>query len=342
MSSSASVWNIFLWGKKKKLKKPQSFKYCLHQRNGTNTTPVRHSTERAFHQIWFVLLRKIRYKIRFSSYRANTPGSEDPSLSSRSPSNASLEAWKGSKGATARPLARSPPSRPTPQSPPRLVGYVRPRNSNASSRETENTNGADPSGAGASQLTAPNTLSPERPRASWRGLPRPCPTRRRVSGVSPIRRHSTEARGRPGAAQGPKRWLGEVAGLLTLLLAPRPLQRGPLLGLRPPLQLDRGRGLARPCCLPRRVRYLVWGCGQGGRKGSGRRQLRQKGKISAATARRLRLKQNLVGDEGEGKKTGHGKEEKTEAGEISRNVESLARRRLSHAIPSVLWAAQPY
>lgn len=80
----------------------------------------------------------------------------------------------------------------------------------------------------------------------------------------------------------------------------------------------------------------MWGWGQGGKKGSGRRQRRQQKekKISAATTGRLDLKQNLLGDEGEGKKAGDWKEEKTEAGEISRTLKASRKVALLTRFPA--------
>lgn len=121
-------------------------KYCrcsvFIKENGTNPIPFRHCQECAFHPFWLILLRKIRYKNPFSIYKANTRGFRGPFSVLQFPSNHSLESGRAPKLEQAR--------HPTPQSPPQLVDYFRPRNSNTSSRETENTNGEDPSSAGAS------------------------------------------------------------------------------------------------------------------------------------------------------------------------------------------------
>lgn len=80
----------------------------------------------------------------------------------------------------------------------------------------------------------------------------------------------------------------------------------------------RGRGPARPCSLPHRRRYLVWGWGQGSRKGLGQMSpvvaaateaAAPVGKISAATTRPLGPKwENSVSDGGgRGRKPGIGR-----------------------------------
>lgn len=164
---------------------------------------------------------------------------------------------------------------------------------------------------------------------SCRGLPRPNPTQR-VPRVSQARRHGPEAATAAGAAQGSTLG-GKGAGAPNTLAgaqaspggpAPRPLASASGLGSGP--------GRARPSSPRHRACYLAWGRGRGGGKGSGQMSPgvaaatagAAAGEISAAT-RRLGLKRkNSVGKEGEERKAGQWKEEKTEAGEVSREVKS--------------------
>lgn len=96
-----------------------------------------------------------------------------------------------------------------------------------------------------------------RARASLRRLPRPYPTHW-VPRISPTRSEAV-----PGSTLGGRRDRAP-----NTLARTRALQRGWLLGLRPPLQLGRGRGPTRPHSLPRRFVTL---CGVGvGAVGRGR------------------------------------------------------------------------
>ncbi|XP_040342334.1 translation initiation factor IF-2-like isoform X2 [Herpailurus yagouaroundi] len=151
--------------------------------------------------------------------------------------------------------------------------------------------------------------------------PRPHPTRRRVSGVSLVRRHDTEARS-PSPTRGsagPKTLAGRggrapnvPAGVQASPGRPTPRPQASASTRQRPRPSEALRS-ASPGSLP------CVGLGAGRQEGVGTATAaaaKGKKKISAATTGRLDLKQNLLGDEGEGKKAGDWKEEKTEAGNM--------------------------
>ncbi|XP_044924937.1 uncharacterized protein LOC106006978 [Mustela putorius furo] len=276
------------------------------------------------------------YRNPFSVCPDHTRGFRGPFSVLQVPSNHSLEFGRAPKGLE---LSQAPnTSKPA---------TTRPRNSNTSSRETENKR----------SLRTPAASEPHTPKrapqgtagASSGGLPIPTPPDR-FPGLAPV--VATVQRSWPRS--GPLRaqlWGAEEAGPLRLLPAPRPLQRGRLLGLRPRLQLGRGRG-PEALLSPSPASLPCVGLGAGRQEGVGANEPSSGGGNSGSSCSRKNLRGNNkatlseMGElgrrwGGEGKKAGHWKEEKTEASQVSREVKSLARRRPTHVIPRCRCAAHP-
>lgn len=167
--------------------------FFFSKRNSTNTPSFRHSKECAFHQIRLIL--KMKYERILSRFISNHTKFLRTILCLIVPSKT---AWnlEGLQRGESKPVC-FPPSHPRLQSPPQLGRFNADFEIQTSaSRETERTNRADASGAGAPR----NRFCPVRPRLSFRGLPRPNPTRR-VPGVRE-RRHGPQAPTPAGAAVG--------------------------------------------------------------------------------------------------------------------------------------------